>query len=291
MNYWGAEPTGLAECAGPCSRSSRRCRRPVSATRQGVLRRPRLGGAPQLGHLGLQQAGWPRRALAGMVLLAHGRAVAGPPPVGAPAVRRRRPSSPSSAGGFARDTAWPAIRGAAEFALDLLVEFPDGTLGTSPSTSPENSFTVRLPGGGFRRAAAAESSTMDLTLIRDVFLMLGSLAEELGTGNGLRGGRGPRSPAAAPGAPPGRNGRLREWLADPEEWEPEHRHVSHLYLAYPGDTPLTPGARGSSQRQPGRPGRRIHRLVPGLEDPAPGPAPPAGESQRPVQAVLPGHGR
>jgi len=44
----------------------------------------------------------------------------------------------------------------------------------------------------------------------------------------------PRIPQPAPGA----SGRLREWLADPPEWEEEHRHTSHLYLAYPGDEPL-----------------------------------------------------
>jgi alpha-L-fucosidase 2 len=45
--------------------------------------------------------------------------------------------------------------------------------------------------------------------------------------------------ARLPEPAPGRGGKLREWLADPEEWEPDHRHVSHLYLAYPGDAALT----------------------------------------------------
>ena len=122
------------------------------------------------------------------------------------------------AGNFARDTAWPAIRGAAEFALDLLVEFPDGTLGTSPSTSPENSFTAPHPGGGTSRAAAAESSTMDLTLIRDVFLMLGSLAGELGLETDPVVAEAQAALPRLPEPTAGRNGRLREWLADPEEW-------------------------------------------------------------------------
>jgi alpha-L-fucosidase 2 len=142
--------------------------------------------------------------------------------------------------GFARDTAWPAIRGAAEFALDLLVGFPDGSLGTSPSTSPENSFTAPLPGGRSGRAAAAESSTLDLTLIRDVFRMLASLAEDLGLAADPVVAEAQAALPRLPEPAPGRGGRLREWLADPEEWEPGHRHVSHLYLAYPGDTPLTP---------------------------------------------------
>ncbi|WP_461164670.1 glycoside hydrolase family 95 protein [Arthrobacter sp. R4-81] len=152
---------------------------------------------------------------------------------------------------FALDRAWPAIRGQAEFLLDLLIEFPDGSLGTSPSTSPENSFKASGDGPGVHRAgtdsavtnqpvkaAVAASSSMDLTLCRDVLGMVESLAVMLGLEDDVvvKEARAalPRIPRPAPGA----NGRLREWLADPPEWEEEHRHISHLYLAYPGDEPL-----------------------------------------------------
>ena len=33
----------------------------------------------------------------------------------------------------------------------------------------------------------------------------------------------------------GRHGQLMEWLHDYEEWEPGHRHYSHLIALYPGD--------------------------------------------------------
>ncbi|GAE32818.1 putative large secreted protein [Halalkalibacter hemicellulosilyticusJCM 9152] len=33
----------------------------------------------------------------------------------------------------------------------------------------------------------------------------------------------------------GRNGQLLEWFRDFEEYEPGHRHISHLYGFYPGD--------------------------------------------------------
>jgi alpha-L-fucosidase 2 len=37
----------------------------------------------------------------------------------------------------------------------------------------------------------------------------------------------------------GRHGQLQEWLEDYEEWEPGHRHVSHLFALYP-DSQITP---------------------------------------------------
>jgi alpha-L-fucosidase 2 len=143
---------------------------------------------------------------------------------------------------FARDTAWPAIRGAAEFALDLLVSFPDGSLGTIPSTSPENTFAAPDPSSGARvQGAAARSSTMDLALTGDVFRMLDALARRLGLEDDPVASAARRALPRLPEPAPGRGGKLREWLDDPEEWELGHRHVSHLYLAFPGDTPLTPG--------------------------------------------------
>ena len=257
MNYWGAEPTGLAECSEPLFALIEAMQKTGAATAQeyygargwAVHHNSDVWGySKPVGH-GAHSPEWSYWPMAGLWLVRHlwehlqfsDPADGGPVDGG--------PAGPASAGAvagtgsFARDTAWPAIRGAAEFALDLLVEFPDGTLGTSPSTSPENSFTAGNagPGQASVRAAAAESSTMDLTLIGDVFRMLCSLAEELDMDGDPVVAEARAALPRIPEPAPGRNGRLREWLADPEEWEPEHRHVSHLYLAYPGDTPLSPG--------------------------------------------------
>lgn len=253
MNYWGAEPTGLAECAGPLFALIGALQETGSATAQeyygargwAVHHNSDIWGySKPVGH-GAHSPEWSFWPMAGLWLVRHlwehlqfgegtsddgGQSGAASAEVAA------------GAGRFTRDSAWPAIRGAAEFALDLMVEFPDGTVGTSPSTSPENSFTVAnvVPDQPGRRAAAGESSTLDLTLIRDVFQMLCSLAAELGMEEDSVVAEARAALPRLPEPAPGRNGRLREWLADPEEWEPEHRHVSHLYLAYPGDTPLSP---------------------------------------------------
>lgn len=242
MNYWGAEPTGLAPCAGPLfalieamqETGTLTAREYYGARGWTVHHNSDIWGySKPVGH-GSHSPEWSFWPMAGLWLVRH---LWEHLRFGALDTSQ---AGATAGGNFARETAWPAIRGAAEFALDLLLEFPDGTLGTSPSTSPENSFTAPRPDGSHARAAAAESSTMDLTLIRDVFLMLGSLAGDLGleTDPVVAEARAalPRLPEPAPG----RGGRLREWLADPGEWEPEHRHLSHLYLAYPGDAPLTP---------------------------------------------------
>ena len=38
---------------------------------------------------------------------------------------------------------------------------------------------------------------------------------------------------------------IAEWRADRPQREPEHRHLSHLYFAFPGDLPLTPQLRAA----------------------------------------------
>ncbi|MGK3958814.1 glycosyl hydrolase family 95 catalytic domain-containing protein [Arthrobacter sp. R4] len=251
MNYWGAEPTGLAPCAEPLFALIEALQETGAATAReyygargwAVHHNSDIWGySKPVGH-GSHSPEWSFWPMAGLWLVRHlweHLRFGAPGSTRLDAAKADAAKADAARERFARHTAWPAIRGAAEFALDLLRELPDGTLGTSPSTSPENSFTAPRPDGSNARAAAAESSTMDLTLIRDVFLMLGSLAEDLGVEEDPVLAEAKAALSRLPEPVPGRGGRLREWLADPEEWEPEHRHVSHLYLAYPGDTPLTP---------------------------------------------------
>ncbi|MBD7917926.1 glycoside hydrolase family 95 protein [Cellulomonas sp. Sa3CUA2] len=125
---------------------------------------------------------------------------------------------------------WPVVRGAALAQLDLLVELPDGTLGTSPATSPENHYL--LPDG--RAAAVSVSTTSDLAIVRDLLEQVRRLAHVAGDHDeGLRAavdGALERLPTerAAP------DGRLAEWRTDVPDAEPEHRHQSHLYRVFPG---------------------------------------------------------
>ncbi len=67
------------------------------------------------------------------------------------------------------------MKGAAEFAMDWLVEGPDGFLVTAPSTSPENAY--RTPDG--YAGVVSVMTTADLALIRGLFLNLIEAAETL----------------------------------------------------------------------------------------------------------------
>ncbi len=130
---------------------------------------------------------------------------------------------------FARDRAWPVVRGAAWFLLDWLVELPDGTLGCSPSTSPENRFaTAAGP------MAVDAGSTIDTGLARDVFASVVALAELVGAPDDPVAGA---ARAALPRLPvPGTDadGTIREWRGPHVMAEPAHRHLSPLYEVYPG---------------------------------------------------------
>ena len=250
MNYWGAEPTGLAECAQPLFAligamqvtGAAVAREYYGARGWAVHHNSDLWAyAKPVGH-GSHSPEWAYWPMAGLWLVRHLWEHLQFGSMDSSADADTLAPDTFAPDSFARDTAWPAIRGAAEFALDLLVSFPDGSLGTIPSTSPENTFAAPDPSSGTPvQGAAARSSTMDLALIGDVFRMLDALARQLGREDDPVASAARTALPRLPEPAPGRGGKLREWLDDPEEWEPGHRHVSHLYLAFPGDAPLTPG--------------------------------------------------
>ena len=66
---------------------------------------------------------------------------------------------------FLRTRAYPVMRGAAQFCLDILVEDKQGRLTTCPSFSTENVFIT--PDG--KRAATSAGCAMDIALIHEIF--------------------------------------------------------------------------------------------------------------------------
>jgi alpha-L-fucosidase 2 len=135
----------------------------------------------------------------------------------------------------------PILRGASSFALDWLVPFPDGSLGTSPSTSPENSFC--RPDG--TTGSVTTSSTMDLTLIRTTFQR--TLAAAAAVGQPLDEPLLAEVAAALPRLQRPEiagDGTLREWGVEASSSDPHHRHLSHLIGVFPLneiDRERTPG--------------------------------------------------
>ncbi|WP_239614796.1 glycoside hydrolase family 95 protein [Cohnella mopanensis] len=131
---------------------------------------------------------------------------------------------------FLEERLYPALKGAAEFCLDWLVESPEGYLVTCPSTSPENDFLT----ADSEACSVSYGSTMDMTLVREVFRHCIEASEILRTDAEFR----EELAATLDKLPPyrtGQYGQLMEWCEDFKEEDPGHRHQSHLYGLHPGD--------------------------------------------------------
>lgn len=128
---------------------------------------------------------------------------------------------------FLRDTAFPLMKEAALFYLDILIENGEGNLMICPATSPENEF---LTDGG--RAATARSTAMMNSIVADLFANCKKSCEVLGISDGFYR----KICAALPKIQPmktGEDGAILEWNEALTETEIHHRHVSHLYALHP----------------------------------------------------------
>lgn len=119
----------------------------------------------------------------------------------------------------------PILRGAYEFLEDFLIEGENGKLTTSPSVSPENYFIYNG-----EKAAAAQGSAMDLSIIADFLMNMCDLCEELDIDASDYRQMFDRLEKIKIG----KDGRIMEWYEEFDESEPGHRHISHLYGIYPG---------------------------------------------------------
>jgi len=123
---------------------------------------------------------------------------------------------------------YPVLKGASEFFLDTLQEYPKHRwLVTNPSSSPENSH----PFG----TSICAGPTMDMQILRDLFANTIQASDNLGLDEELRSRLADARARLAPNQI-GSAGQLQEWLEDWDLQAPElhHRHVSHLYGLYPG---------------------------------------------------------
>ncbi|MBP5258107.1 MAG: glycoside hydrolase family 95 protein [Prevotella sp.] len=133
---------------------------------------------------------------------------------------------------YLRTTALPLMRGAALFCLDWLIPNSQNTreLITAPSTSPENEY--KTPQG--YHGMTCYGGTADLAIIRELFantLKAMAVCGETKTKEAKSIGKAFRRlhPYTI-----GAKGDLNEWYYDWEDWDPHHRHQSHLIGLYPG---------------------------------------------------------
>jgi alpha-L-fucosidase 2 len=117
---------------------------------------------------------------------------------------------------------YPLLKGAAEFFTDFLIEDPvHHWLISGPSNSPEHGGLVMGP-------------TMDHEIIRCLFRANSEAAKILGTDPDFAKKLDGMIPRIAPNQI-GQHGQLQEWLEDKDDPKDNHRHVSHLWGAFPGN--------------------------------------------------------
>jgi alpha-L-fucosidase 2 len=131
---------------------------------------------------------------------------------------------------FLRDTAYPLMKGAVTFTLGWLIPDKEGYLVTAPSGSPENSFIDEKGNHG----SIASGSTMDMSIIRDLFSHFIQASQQLNADEAFRDTVIDKEKKLYP-FHIGKKGNLVEWYKDWEDVEVHHRHVSHLYGLHPGE--------------------------------------------------------
>ena len=129
---------------------------------------------------------------------------------------------------YLQKVAYPLMKGAADFCLDWLIENPQkpGELITAPSTSPENEYKTDKGYHGM----TCYGGTADLAIIRELFKSVIAACR-------LCGDDATAYEAALARLRPytvGHEGDLNEWYHDWDDWDPRHRHQSHLIGLYPG---------------------------------------------------------
>ena len=130
---------------------------------------------------------------------------------------------------FLRELAYPIMKNAAMFTVGWLVEDRNGYLVTAPSSTPENKFKDSTG----RQQGISIATTMDMSIIRDLFTNVIEASKILGTDAAFRTVLEQKIGKLYP-LKIGSKGQLLEWYKDFEETDPLHRHVSHLYGLYPG---------------------------------------------------------
>ena len=134
---------------------------------------------------------------------------------------------------FLKNVAMPIMREAAIFFLDILVDDRDGYLVVSPGTSPENLFIVDGAMCGVIQSTANLNA-----IVLDLFTNCKQACEVLGQQDDFYSAVCAAIPRIRPFAI-GSEGELMEWNEPQPDWDPHHRHVSHLYALHPAQL-ITP---------------------------------------------------
>lgn len=218
MNYWMAQPTNLAECHQPffdyieslvpsgkrTARAMFDCDGFVAGHTSDLWGNAWIFGKPRYG-MWVTGAAWSLRQFWENWLFNGDRE-------------------------FLEQRAYPIMKESCKFYLDFLVEDPKtGKLVSGPTTSPENN--IKLPNGG--RGALTMGPAMDQQIIYELFTHTILASEILGKDEAFREQLKKTRLQLAEPVKIGDDGRVLEWAEGLEEFEPGHRHISHLYALHP----------------------------------------------------------
>ncbi|MBO5937319.1 MAG: glycoside hydrolase family 95 protein [Clostridia bacterium] len=130
---------------------------------------------------------------------------------------------------FLGKTAYPIMKKAAEFYLDILTEDEKGNLIICPATSPENNFKM-----GFGSSSTSKSTAMMNSIVLDLFTSCKKSCEVLSVKDDFYTKICDNIQKIKPLCI-GKKGELLEWNEQLPEREVHHRHVSHLYALHPAN--------------------------------------------------------
>ena len=131
---------------------------------------------------------------------------------------------------FLRDEIMPLLEGTVLFYNDWMVLNDDGYYVTPIGYSPENDFIYDKNKVG----SYSPGPTLDMALIRESFSRYLEACRTLGLNNSLSDTIQRKLERLMP-YKIGKYGQLQEWQFDFDEFDPQHRHISHLYGFYPGN--------------------------------------------------------
>lgn len=150
---------------------------------------------------------------------------------------------------FLATRAYPLMKEAALFILDFMIQDEQGNLHIGPTVSPENIY--KLPNGQTGRLCM--DPAMDVQIAKGLFERCIEAASLLGVDEELQK-EWQEASLRMPEPKIGRFGQLQEWDEDYEEFDPGHRHLSHLFGIYPDhqllrDEKWSQGARTALERR------------------------------------------
>jgi len=135
---------------------------------------------------------------------------------------------------FLRDH-WDILTASTQFAESWLIPGPNGTLISRPGNSPENTFLYINEAGDEVEGVLSTGNSFDQYMIQQVF------EDYIEAADALDRSQDPYVQTIQRLLPKlyepriGEDGRLMEWRFPFGELEPGHRHISHIFGAYPGN--------------------------------------------------------